>query len=334
MKPLFLLANLGSPLSPKMWDVRRYLREFLTDPYVIDIPSPLRELLVNGIIVPFRSKYTAEAYQYIWEEDGSPLINWTYRLAEEMRRYISDDVHVIMRYGEPNINQVTALAYESDRVYLLGLYPQHADSTRTTLIEKLKSVCTDKRIWVLQPFYNEERYRSILRDHLAAHLPDNLDHLIFSFHGIPLGQIKKADTSRAHCLKSSDCCEVPHPCQSTCYRHQCLVNSSDLADVFDGPSTTSFQSRVGRMAWLQPYTENVLTELAQQGVKNAAIFCPSFVSDNLETIYDVGVKNRELWHSLGGESLTLIPSLNCNLEWAKLLVEWCKEPDGMFKQVA
>ena len=330
---IVLLANLGSPLSPKLSDVRTYLREFLTDPYVIDLPAGVRHVLVRALIVPFRSSYTARAYQSIWTTNGSPLIDWTRRLAEEVNQTTDASVDFAMRYGHPNLAEFDKMVEDAGEIFLAGLYPHHADSTRTTLIEKAKSVFPDKHIRVLKPFFDNPRYRQLCQDHVSEHLPRDTEHLLFSFHGLPVRQIRKADTSNSHCLQRVDCCSVPHPVHEVCYRHQCLEDAENLSEAFNSPSTVCFQSRIGKLPWLEPYTEDVLTKLAKEGLKRVSIYCPSFVSDNLETLYDVGETNRKQWLALGGEELTLIPALNLNENWVQLLTHWCDQPDEMFEQV-
>ena len=196
-----LLANLGSPRSPELADVRKYLKEFLTDPYVIDLPAGVRHILVRAFIVPFRSSYTARAYDSIWTRNGSPLIDWTQKLVERVNHSTNAEVDFVMRYGQPNLVDFATRLSNGSEIYLAGLYPHHADSTRTTLIEQTKSVFPDKHIWVLRPFFNDLGYKQLSQDHVREHLPSDTEHLLFSFHGLPVRQILKADSSNTHCLQ-------------------------------------------------------------------------------------------------------------------------------------
>ena len=331
---IVIFANLGSPLSPKLADVRAYLKEFLTDPYVIDLPAAVRQILVRAVIVPFRSSDTARAYRSIWTADGSPLIDWTQKLAEVVDQESNADVYFAMRYGSPNLTGFDEMLGDHDEIFLAGLYPHHADSTRTTLIENAKAVFPNTRIKVLKPFFNNPRYRQLCQDHVSEHIPHDTEHLLFSFHGLPVRQVLKADSSNSHCFQRVDCCAVPHPVHEVCYKHQCLVDAANLSRAFDGPSTVCFQSRIGKLPWLEPYTEDVLTKLASDGLKRISVYCPSFVSDNLETLYDIGETIRKQWLDMGGEELSLIPALNLNIHWVQLLTHWCDHPEEAFEEVS
>lgn len=300
---------------------------------MIDLPSPVRHFLVKALIVPFRSSYTSQAYNSIWTVNGSPLLDWTQKLASELSRYTCARVYWGMRYGQPNLADFAEIRERGDEILLAGLYPHHADSTRTTLIECAKTAFPKSRILVLKPFFDHHEYVQLCQNHLSKHLPKDTEHLLFSFHGLPLRQIRKLDTTNTHCLKRIDCCAVPHEVHEVCYRHQCLTDAANLSNAFDGPSTVCFQSRIGKTAWLEPYTEDVLHKLADEGLKCVSVYCPSFVSDNLETLYDIGEITRNQWIEIGGETLNLIPAINLNTNWIQLLADWCNHPKEMFEQV-
>ena len=289
---------------------------------------------MSGLIVPLRAKYSAAAYRTVWQAQGSPLVNWTNSLASEISQRVASPVYVAMRYGEPNLDSLSSSLREYDRLYFALLYPQHAASTRSTMIEEIRRTFPKQQLFVLKPFFNETAYRDVLQAHLRAHIPKDAQHLLLSFHGLPVRQVMKADHTKSHCLQGTDCCQNDHPSHRTCYRHHCLVNAGYLEKASPVPTTTCFQSRLGRLNWLQPYTVNVLEELAKNEVKRIAVMCPSFVSDCLETLHEVAIEYRQLWVNLGGEELTLIPALNCQTDWVELLASWIREPESMFEQIA
>lgn len=319
-----LLANLGSPAAPEHDDVRRYLNEFLMDRHVIDAPWPVRRVVVS-LILRRRPEASAAAYRTIWrdEEPGSPLLHWSERLADALRRRVNVPVALGMRYGAPRLEEaIKALAAAVDEILLMPLYPQHADATRTTTIEQAQALAGDTRLLVLPPFYNRPEYLQAMRRLLSQELPRDADHLLFSYHGLPERQIRKADPTGNHCLQRPACCEMPSPAHAGCYRHQCLETTKRLAAGLPVPHSTSFQSRLGRLRWLTPYTEEHLQQLAKDGVRHLAVVCPSFVADNLETLEEVAMQGEATFRAAGGERLTLIPCLNDREDWADALAKW------------
>lgn len=235
-----------------------------------------------------------------------------------------------MRYGEPGIEQ----AMESLRargvreLLLVPLYPQHADSTVTTTVERVRALAAGAlQIEVLAPFYDRADYVSALADTVREHLPSRWDHLLLSYHGLPERHITRADPTGNHCLKTADCCRTPSPAHATCYRHQCYRTSELLAaalGVSEDRWSVSFQSRLGRLPWLAPYTDQVLGELPARGVRDLVVACPAFVADNLETLEEIGMAGRETFMASGGESYTLAPCLNARPDWVALLARWCQ----------
>ena len=326
-----LLANLGSPAAPERDAVRRYLNEFLMDRHVIDAPWPVRRMVVS-LILRQRPEASARAYRAIWrdEEPGSPLLYWSERLAEALRQRIKIPVALGMRYGAPGLEDaVRALTAASvDEILLVPLYPQHADATRTTTIEQTRALASGSRLLTLPPFHDRPEYLQAMRHLLSQELPKDADHLLFSYHGLPERQIRKADPTGSHCLQRPDCCEVPSPAHAACYRHQCLATTRELAAGLTIPHSTSFQSRLGRLRWLTPYTEEHLGQLAARGVQHLAVACPSFVADNLETLEEVGVRGEATFREAGGHRLTLIPCLNDRADWVDALAKWAALPSG------
>ncbi len=322
-----LLINLGTPASPTTADVRSYLNEFLMDRHVLDAPWPIRRLIVSAFILPFRPKASAHAYASIWTDDGSPLLLYSQALQAALQQRSPLPVSLAMRYGEPSIlNAVTELAAAGvDHLVVVPLYPQHADSTVTTIIEAVhEALPAAMRAEFVPPFYAHPAYRRALAASVEAHLPPDVDHLLMSYHGLPERHLTKADPTGKHCLQNESCCEVASPAHATCYRHQVFVTSRNLAadlGIADDKYSVSFQSRLGRLPWLTPYTDQVLAELPGRGVKNLAVVCPAFVADNLETLEEMGIQGRETFLEAGGEHFHLIPCLNDEQGWVDALDE-------------
>ena len=329
-----LLVNLGSPASTSVADVRSYLNQFLMDPYVIDLPWPVRRLLVSLILIK-RPEQSAHAYASIWWEEGSPLVVLSRRLQQAMtRQWKQGPVELAMRYGEPSIEStLTRLAAQGHKkVTLAPLYPQFADSTVTTVIEEAKRVVREKQLdiqfSVLQPFYDQPEYLDALVASAQPYLQQDFDHLLLSFHGLPERHLKKLDPTGFHCFKDADCCKHASPTVlATCYRAQCLRTAEAFAKRLglpEGKWSVSFQSRLGRAKWIEPYTEARLEALAQQGVKKILVMCPAFVADCIETLEEIGDRGREQFREAGGEELVLVPCLNDNPEWAQALSALCE----------
>jgi len=285
-----LLVNLGSPDSPKVPDVRRYLREFLMDGRVLDAPWPVRFFVVHALILPSRPKQSAEAYHKIWGPDGSPLVATSKQVQAELQRRTSAPISLAMRYQNPSIPAAVAeLAM---------------------------------RIQVQAPFYDHPDYIKALVASANPYLQKGFDHLLFSFHGIPERHLRKADPTGAHCLASNDCCHVDSPAHQTCYRAQCLKTVAAFvreASLPSGKYSVSFQSRLGNEPWLTPYTDLELPRFARHGVKTILVICPAFVSDCLETLEEIGMRGRDCFLEAGGQELTLIPCLNTHPLWLTTL---------------
>ena len=332
-----LLVNLGSPKTTAIPDVRRYLGEFLMDPYVIDSPWLIRKIVVSGFILPFRPKRTAAAYRRIWEPTGSPLLRFSQALRTSLAGRIVLPVELAMRYGEPSIEQAVSrlVTADVDEILLIALYPHHADSTRTTTIkavtQQLARLGSRVSLSVLQPFFAEPRYLAALAKSIGRTLPTNSQLLLFSYHGLPERHLTTADPTGNHCLKTPDCCERASPAHATCYRHQVFETSRGVASLLGLTGNqwrVSFQSRLGRLPWLTPYTDKMLDALPADGVKHLTVVCPAFVADNLETLEEIGMAGRERFLAAGGESLTLVPCLNDDPDWVDTLAGWCLETNA------
>lgn len=329
-----LLVNLGSPASTEVADVRRYLNQFLMDPYVIDVPWPLRRLIVSLILIR-RPAASAEAYRSIWWEEGSPLVVLSRRLqAKVAEQWTDGPVELAMRYGEPSIERtLQGLAQRGmRRVTLVPLYPQFADSTVTTVVEEARRVMRRHRLPfaldILPPFYDQPEYLAALAESARPYLEQGYDHLLLSYHGLPERHLHKSDPSGSHCLKGADCCQrASGAILDSCYRAQCLRTSTGLATELgleDGRWSVAFQSRLGRAKWIEPYTDATIEALAHQGVKKLLVMCPAFVADCIETLEEIGDEGRAEFRAAGGDDLVLVPCLNDHPQWVSALVSLCR----------
>jgi len=335
-----LLINLGTPDEPTPEAVGRFLREFLMDEFVLDIPAPLRWFLVNVVIVPRRQRQSARLYQKIHTEHGSPLLIHSRELAERVAARLSgrpDEfmVQLGMRYGNPSIGSALAklFAENVERVIVLPLYPQYAESSFETAVleaqRKAYELGSAQTLGFLSPFYDRPEFIDAcarrVADYLKVYQPD---HLVFSFHGVPVRHIKKLDQSSRHCLIKSDCCDAISPANHLCYRAQCVFTARAIArqlGLKDNFYTWSFQSRFGRAEWIGPSTEGVFGELGNRGIKSLAVFCPSFVADCLETLEEIAIRGRETFIGSGGRELSLIPALNTYEPWVESVTGWITE---------
>lgn len=333
-----LLLNLGSPASTAVADVRRYLNQFLMDPYVVDLPWPLRRLLVSLILIK-RPAASAHAYASIWWPEGSPLVVLSRRLQQAMQaHWPHGPVELGMRYGEPSIEGVLnrLVAQGVRKVTLAPLYPQFADSTTTTALEEVRRVVREQNLPLqfanLPPFYAQPQYLDALVASAKPYLEQDFDHLLLSFHGLPERHLHKLDSS-GHCLKGSECCKTASPAVlAGCYRAQCLRSAelfAERAGLPAGKWSVSFQSRLGRAKWIEPYTEARLDELGKAGVKKLLVMCPAFVADCIETLEEIGLRGQEQFREAGGEELVLVPCLNDHPAWVEALKSLCEQaPEG------
>jgi ferrochelatase len=318
-----LLIQLGTPDAPRPREVRRYLREFLSDPRVIDLPWLPRKLLVEGVILPTRPRRSAAAYAKVWTDAGSPLLVHSEALRDALQARLGRDSVVVlgMRYGKPSLASALRRLEEHGvrEVTALPLFPQVASSSTGSALEALfaePAAARLARITTVGAFYAEPGFIAAWRDVATPTLDTfDADHVLFSYHGLPERQVRAADPSRVHCLARPDCCEPMRDAGRTCYRAQCYATTHALIDALGLDPTitsTSFQSRLGRTPWIRPFTDHVLPELAERGVRRLAVFCPSFVADCLETVEEIGIRARDQWKELGGEELRLVPCPNAH----------------------
>ncbi|WP_067518710.1 ferrochelatase [Endozoicomonas ascidiicola] len=333
-----LLVNLGSPNSTSVEDVRSYLDEFLMDKHVIDLPWLIRRALLSLFILPTRPAKSAEAYQAIWTDAGSPLIVNSEKSAELLRQKTTHPVELAMRYGKPDMSAaLQKLANEPDieEILLFPLYPHYAMSSVKTVIERAQSLVKELNITIplnVHPvFYDHDEYIDALVTSAAPWLETDYDHLVFSYHGVPERHILKDDPTGSHCLKDKSCCQKTSVAHKTCYRHQVYQTTDAFVKKAGIPVdkfSVGFQSRLGRAKWLEPNTLDVLKQLAEQGAKRVLVICPSFVSDCLETLEEIGIGAKEEFIEAGGESLELIPCLNDHPAWINLLHSWVERQGG------
>lgn len=324
-----LLMNLGSPDSTETRDVKKYLDEFLMDEKVIDVPYLLRLLLVRGIITPFRSPKSAEAYKTIWTKEGSPLIVNTKHLQHALQQIVTEPVEIAMRYGNPSpqegFEKLLQRAPGLQEVIAVPLYPHYAMSSFETAVDQAKEIHKKNgysfELKFLEPYYNDEGYIHALANSMRPYLQEEYDHILFSYHGVPARHIRKSDTTGSHCLKVENCCNVASPAHSTCYRHQCFTTTRLVTEQLAIPAdkfSISFQSRLGK-GWLQPFTDIRLKQMPAEGIKKLLILCPAFVSDCLETLEEIAERGKEEFMNAGGESYQTIPCMNVNAEWVEAL---------------
>ncbi|MEM9324989.1 MAG: ferrochelatase [Bacteroidota bacterium] len=326
-----LLVNLGTPDSTSVPDVRKYLREFLMDGRVIDIPGLPRWLLVNLIIAPFRAPKSAAEYRKLFTERGSPLKYYTEDVTELLREALDNgyQVEYAMRYQSPSIEEGLEKLREAKvhSIHVIPLFPQYASATTGSVIDKVMEIV---RGWQIIPdvkftsqFLEHELFIDTIAD-LGKEYMDKkpYEHYVFSYHGLPERQIRKGSVN-GYCQLGS-CCNKLTDNNRLCYRAQCFETTRLVVkklNLSEDQYTVCFQSRLGRDPWIKPYTEDVLEELAHKGIKRVLAFSPAFVSDCLETTIEVGEEYQEDFIEAGGESWDLVPSLNTQPKWINCLKE-------------
>ena len=332
-KRAVLLVNLGSPDSASVPDVRAYLKEFLMDGRVLDAIFPVRWCIVNLAILPKRPAQSAEAYEKIWTSEGSPLVATSRKLRDALQARSGLRVELAMRYRNPSITEaILRLADEEvEEILLVPLFPHYAMSSYETAVVRVREVIAEMApqisLAVVPPYYDHPDYIKAMTVNAAPYLREDYDHLLFSFHGIPERHLHKADPTGQHCLTKANCCGETCPTIDTCYRAQCLRTAEAFVKAANVPKykhSVGFQSRLGREPWLKPYTDLLLERLAKAGLKKLLVICPSFVSDCLETIEEIGLRGRETFLAAGGEDLKLIPCLNTHPLWVQALDNMAK----------
>ena len=327
-----LLVNLGTPDSPEVKDVRKYLDQFLMDERVVDINAFKRTLLVKSIIVPFRSPKTSKLYKEIWDENGSPLLYYSKIQAALVQEKLGDEYHVelAMRYQNPSIqsalDKMKAGLVESIKV--IPLFPQYASASTGSVLQSVMEIVskwtTIPAVSFVNSFHDNELMLEVFAENARKYQPETYDHVLFSFHGLPERQLLKCDHTGSYCLKKDNCCDTLNDTNKFCYSAQGHDTARLLAEKLNVSKenyTVCFQSRLGKEPWVQPYTTDVLKKLAAEGKKRLLVFSPAFVADCLETLYEITVEYHEEFKALGGEHVQLVESLNDNPKFIDALVE-------------
>lgn len=329
-----LFINLGTPDSTSVRDVRRYLREFLSDPRVIDISPVGRWLLLHLFILPFRPKKSAHAYEKVWTDRGSPLLVHGRDLVAKVSAALGDEVRVelAMRYQNPSIASALKRFRDRgiDRLVVFPLFPQYSSAAWGSAVEKLGVEAN--RLWnvpaiqVVPPFFDHPAFIGACAAQAKPVLNDlSPDHVVISFHGLPERHVVKSDeTGGTHCLQADSCCDAIINANRNCYRAHSFATARLLATALDlkpDQYTVAFQSRLGRSPWIKPYTDLLINELAEKGVKRLAVLSPSLVADCLETLEEIAIRADADFKARGGEVLHLVPSLNSEDVWIKAVIE-------------
>ena len=323
-----LLINLGSPKKLTKKSVREYLKVFLSDDYVLDLPKVLQQIILRVFILPFRPKKTLEAYELIWTPEGSPLIISTESIANKLSLKTGWDVDYAMRYEDPSIENAL-LNFKNKGIYkiiVISLYPHNALATTITTEMETRIVANklseDFELVFTKPFFDNEIYINAIANTIKPCIEKaSFDKIVFSYHGIPKRQAKKTDETGEHCFSDGNCCEIVGDGSKDCYRSHTRI-ASDLTakklGLSDDQWEVAYQSRLGP-GWLTPFTDKRLAELPEEGKKNIAVLCPSFISDCLETLEEIDIRGRKTFFDAGGKNMTYIPCLNDSEDTINLL---------------
>tara|TARA_B100000965_G_scaffold112488_1_gene92851 strand:+ start:2333 stop:3337 length:1005 start_codon:yes stop_codon:yes gene_type:complete len=330
-----LMINLGSPDSTSVKDVKKYLDEFLMDERVIGKSYWFRWFLVKVIILNTRPKKSAKAYKKIWWKEGSPLIVLSRRLFDKVLKLVKFPVALAMRYGSISIiNGLKELDEKGVKnVTVLPLYPHYAMSSYETVVEKVKDEVKTNfphlKIKTVKPFYKEKNYIDLLCNKIKATIDKiDYDHILFSYHGIPISHLKISDPTNSHCYKVKNCCSVHSKAHEFCYKHQVIETTEAVINklkIDKNKYSNAFQSRLPNEAWLKPYTDDELVRLAKEGKKRLVIVTPAFVTDCLETLEEIAMEGKEEFLEAGGESYHYVPCLNDDDDWAALISKWANK---------
>lgn len=331
-----LLVNLGTPDAPTRGAVYRYLKQFLLDPRVIDIPAVPRNILVRGIIAPFRSGASAKLYQELWTDEGSPIKTYGYELLDGVRKQLGENyvVELGMRYQSPSVESAlnALLDAQVDELVVFPLFPQYASATTGSVHDEVMRLLRKEQtilpVKMINSYYDNEKMINVFVENALKYNLEDYDHYLFSFHGLPQRQLRKGDRTKNHCLKVENCCEKICDSNKFCYSAQCYGTAQAIAEKLglkEEDYTVCFQSRLGRDPWAQPYTSEIIEERLEKGMKNMLVFSPAFVADCLETTIEIGYEYKEEFEEAGGEKLDLVESLNAHPLWIESVAEMVKE---------
>ncbi len=330
-----LLINLGTPDSPSIKDVRRYLFEFLNDPRVIDINPVGRFFLVNFIIIPFRAPKSAKIYKELWTEKGlpagklgSPILIYGESVKQKLQKELGEEfeVELAMRYRNPSLDDVLAKMKKKNyqKIIIFPLFPQYASASTGSAIDKAMKIISKwwviPELRIISQFYDDAGYINSVAEQGSKYNMDDYDHVLFSFHGLPLRQVDKVYEDGKPC-DDHDCEKEINEDNKYCYKAVCYATSRLIAErlnISNEKYTVCFQSRLDK-DWLEPFSDKVVIEKAKQGAKKLLVFSPAFVADCLETTIEIGKEYQDLFVKQGGEKVQLVESLNDNPIWVKAL---------------
>ncbi len=323
-----LLVNLGSPKNLDKKSVKQYLKVFLSDDYVVDLPKLLQQLILRAFILPFRPNKTLHAYKQVWTKEGSPLIVSTKKIAMKLAEKTNWNVEIAMRYEEPSIKEALEKLKNQGckKLFVITLYPHNAMATTITTEVEVRRIADnlfkELELVFIKPFYGNKQYINALKKSIEPFIEKNhFDKLIFSYHGIPERQAKKTDVTGKHCFSSENCCEIECPGSADCYKAHTVQTTNKVVKELGLDNENweiSYQSRIGP-GWLKPFTDKRLSAMPNNGIKSIAIVCPSFISDCLETLEEIDIRGRETFFNAGGEKMTYIPCLNDSENTIELL---------------
>lgn len=338
-----LIVNLGTPDDPSRGSVARYLQQFLLDPRVIDYPWLPRNLLVRGIIAPIRSGSSSKLYKKLWTDRGSPLKAYGEDVAAGVQEILGPDyvVELAMRYQNPSIGYALnrLMKAKVTDIIVFPLFPQYASATTGSVHDEVMRLLRQQQIipnvQMINSYYDYDPMIDIFADNARQFDLDSYDKIIFSYHGLPERQLRRADDFN-HCTKAENCCHNLTSVNQFCYSAQCHATTQAIAaklELSPDQYVTSFQSRLGPEKWVQPYTIDEIEETAEHGGKRLLVFSPAFVADCLETIIEISYEYQEEFEEMGGEKVDLVPSLNNDPRWiqavADLILEHVGQPKAM-----
>ena len=329
-----LLVQLGTPDKPEKADVKRYLKEFLNDPRVIDFPALKRTILVNGIIIQARLSNSTEIYKKVFTDKGSPLLFHTSEFTKKLQKEMDSEylVKFAMRYQNPSVTSVLAELEKMalEELIVVPLYPQYASSSTGSTTQKVLEIVskweTIPNVRFVNKFFENEGYLNCVAEQGSKHDWKSYDKVVFSFHGLPERHIAKG-CKVANC-KAEDCISKCDDERKYCYRSSCYETARQVAarmNIPDEKYAVVFQSRLGKDPWIQPFADVELVNLAKAGAKKLLFFSPAFVADCLETIVEIGTEYQEIFQEHGGEKVQLVESLNSNDSWVKALEDIIKK---------
>lgn len=325
-----LLINLGTPDSPSTGDVMSYLYQFLNDPRVIDIPWLVRAIIFNLIVIPFRSPFSAKSYKLLWTDNGAPLLHYTKNVSEKLQDTLGEDFHVefAMRYKNPSLKVVLEKMRKQNfnKIIIVPLFPQYASASTGSAIQRAMEIISKwwviPEVSIVSQYFDHPTFIDALVARGQKYNHEEYDHVLFSFHGVPVRHVDKVYDSGL--CSDHDCEHEVTDDNKYCYKATCYYTARTMAKRLGIPEdryTVVFQSRLGRDPWLEPFADKFIEERGEQGDKKLLVFSPAFTADCLETIVEIGDEYQELFEEHGGEKIQLVESLNDHPLWVKALKE-------------